>query len=488
MSYFYSNNISYKIFMRTTPFSVVVLVMLMLIACERIKPKPPQGTSIDSTLVIPLSTINVPVDYEVAKLEEMVNKKIEGVFFDQGLKLNDKEDSLYLQLEKRSDIKLSWDEKTLSYSFPLNVSARFKKTIAGLKLKNSEPVHTQLTLYISSEIGLDNRWNLKTKSTIKKIKWIMDPQLNLAFVRVNLRKLVENMIHKNEDKLLSRLDHVLSNVVDMRKVVSKLWLDLQKPIRINKKGLEIWLKAEAKNMSARFADKGSGLITLEVELKAFVQTILDDEAIPASNTTLPPFKRKDNDSTGLAIFVLSKIPFHLVNKILNRELDGKTLAAKGYSTTIKKIDVYGTAKGFAMKLKVRGDVDGQLYVTAIPGYDTLDARLYANHFNFDIDSENALINSADWLLHDNALDTIKKVLVVDLQPYVDALPYLIVQAVDRGKVGEKIDLTIDKLDLKPIQYIVTKRDFQVMFKADGKAAISLKQKVFTNANKKSNRQ
>jgi hypothetical protein len=474
--------------MKTTSFSCIFLVMLLLLnACERIKPKPPLATNIDSTLAIPLSTINIPVDYEVDKLEEMVNTKIDGVFLDQWLKLNDKGDSLYLQLEKRSDIKLSWDKKTLSYSFPLNVSARFKKTIAGIKLKNSEPVQTKLTLYISSEVGLDNRWNLKTKSVIKKIKWIADPQLNLVFIKINLRTIVESMIQKNEDKLLAKLDHVLSNAVDMRKVVSKLWMDLQKPIRINKKGLQIWLKAEAKNMSARFVDKGSGRITLEIELKAFIQTILDREVIPASNSILPPFKRKNNDSTDLTIFVLSRIPFDVVNEILNRELDGKALAAKGYSTTIKKIDVYGTAKGFAIKLKVRGDIDGQLYVTATPGYDTLNSRLFANHFSFDIDSENALINSADWLLHDNALDTIKKVLVVDLKPYVDALPYLIVQAVDRGKVGEKIDLTIDKLDLKPLQYIVTKRDFQVVFKAEGNASISLREKVFAGKKAKVNK-
>ncbi|HTJ49740.1 MAG TPA: DUF4403 family protein [Cyclobacteriaceae bacterium] len=472
---------------RTASFSFIVLMMLMLLnACERIRPKPPQATNIDSTLTIPLSTINIPIDYEVAKLEEMINTKIKGVFLDQWLKLNNKGDSLYLQLEKRSDIKLSWDKKTLSYSLPLNVSAKFKKSIAGIRLKNSEPIKTQLTLYVSSQIELDNRWNLKTKSTIKKINWISDPQLNLAFIKVNLRKIVENMIEKNEDKLLSKLDNALGNVVDMRKVVSKIWMDLQKPIRINKKGLQIWLKAEAQNMSARFVDKDPELITLEVELKAFVQTILEHETVPASNAILPPFKRKDNDSTGLTIFVLSKIPFEVVNEILNRELDGKALAAKGYSTTIKKIDVYGTAKGLAIKLKVRGDLDGQLYVTATPGYDTLKARLFANHFSFDIDSENALLNSADWLLHDDALDTIKKVLVVDLKPYVDALPFLIVQAVDRGKVGEKIDLTIDELDLKPLQYIITKRNFQIMFEAEGKASISLKAKVFAGKKEKVN--
>ena len=74
--------------------------------------------------------------FSVEKLQEMVNAKIKGTFLRQWIKLNDKGDSLYIELEKRSNIKLTWDKRTLSYSFPLNVSAKFKKSVAGIKFKN----------------------------------------------------------------------------------------------------------------------------------------------------------------------------------------------------------------------------------------------------------------------------------------------------------------------------------------------------------------
>lgn len=129
--------------LKTFSFIGCVLMLMVFSSCERVKPEPPVGTTLDSTLVIPLSTINIPIDYEVAKLQEMVNTKIKGTFLRQWMKLNDKGDSLYIELEKRANITLTWDRRTLSYSFPLNVSAKFKKSVAGIKFKNEEPIRTE---------------------------------------------------------------------------------------------------------------------------------------------------------------------------------------------------------------------------------------------------------------------------------------------------------------------------------------------------------
>ncbi len=472
--------------MRLKTFSFIgcVLMLMALSSCQRVKPKPPIATTLDSTLVIPLSTINIPIDYEVVKLQEMVNTKIKGTFLRHWMKLNNKGDSLYIELEKRANITLTWDKRTLSYSFPLNVSAKFKKSFAGIRFKNEQPIQTELTIHLSTELGFDNQWNLKPQSTIRGIEWIKDPKLKVAFLNINLRKVVENAIRREEKNLLPKLDEVFGKLIDTRKVVSKIWMDLQKPIRINKKGMQVWLKAEAQNISARLTDTGPELITLDVELKALVQTILEGEPIPPSNTKLPAFKRKEGEDDSLNIFVLVKIPFTKADEFLNKTLHNKTLSAKGYSTAIKNLEVYGTNKGLALKVKVRGDIDGQLFINAVPEYDTLRARIYAKDLNFDIDSESALVNSANWLLHDDALDIIEKEMSHNLQPYIDALPELIVQAVGKGNVGEKIDLTIDELTLKPLHHIITIHDFQIIFQANGNASIGLKQKVFAGQKKK----
>ncbi len=471
--------------MKSFAYSFIGLMSILIInSCHRVKPKPPLATTLDSTLTIPLSTINIPIDYEVTKLEKMVNTKITGIFLRQWIKINDKGDSLYIELEKRADIKMSWNKQTLSYAFPLNVSSRIKKSVLGLKLKNNKLIRTELTLNLSTELGLDDQWNLQPHSKLKGIEWIKDPQLKILFIKINLQKIVETLIHKEEARLIGKLDEVFTRLIDTRKVASKIWVDLQKPIRINKQGVQVWLKADAQNISARLVDIDRKMITLDVELKAFVRTILEGDTIPIANKKLPPFKQKRSNNKSVNIFVLVRIPFVTANKFLDSALYNKELKAENYATKIKKTEVYGTDKGLALTVNVKGDINGRLYINAIPQYDSIHKKLYIKDFNFDIDSENALVNSADWLLHNNALDIIHDELTFDLKPYLNILPELIMQAVGKGKVGEKIDLAIDELNVKPTTQLITSSDFQIIFQASGFASIGLKQKVFAGKKKK----
>lgn len=454
-------------------------------SCKRVKPMAPEATTLDSVLVAPVSTINVPIHYEIAKLEEIVNSKVKGTFIRDQFKLNDKGDSLYLEVEKKGPILLSWNDHTLYYSVPLKVSAKILKHIAGIKVRNANPVEMEMVLHLATRLALDDQWNLRPQSSLDDIKWVKEPTLKVTVIKFNLKKVVEEALEKNKDKLIPKMDEALSSLIDTRKIVSKLWNDIQKPIRVNKKEKQLWLKAYATNITARLANAGSDKIVLHVQLKARVELIIEGQSIPESNTELPRFKKIEHTADSLLIFVLTRIPYHIVNEVLNEELSGKKISAEGYATTIRNVEVYGTPGGLALKLNVRGDVNGRVYATAIPGYDSAQSRLYAENFSFDLDTESALLNSADWLLHEHALDFISNQLTLDAQPLIDLLPDLIMQAIEKGKVGDKIDLGMSSLSIWPATILVTKKELQILFQVEGKADIGLKRKVFAGKKKTS---
>jgi hypothetical protein len=223
---------------------------------------------------------------------------------------------------------------------------------------------------------------------------------------------------------------------------------------------------------------------LEVELEATIQTMLEGEDITPSNTTLPAYKPKTSAADSLKIFVLATLPFDKANAILKKELKGKTIAAQGYSATVKDISAYGTDDGLALKMQVKGDVAGNIYLRGTPYYDTTKAVFSVKDFRFDVDSENALINTADWMLHDNALGFIQEKLTIDVQPLIDQLPELIENGIEKGKSGEKINVFVDRLDLIPQQLVITKENIQVILKGTGKASIGLERKVFAGKKRK----
>jgi hypothetical protein len=185
------------------------------------------------------------------------------------------------------------------------------------------------------------------------------------------------------------------------------------------------------------------------------------------------------------MYVLVKLPFLQVEEILNKTLVGKELSAEGYSTRIRKLNLYGTDSSVCLQVNVKGDVDGRVFITALPGYDTASATLYARKFNYDLDTENALVNSANWLLQDTVLNIVRKKLSINVQPFIDSLPTLITRGIEKGKTGKKIDVTISSLKIKPINYLITKKEIQILFFASGQARIDLEQKLFNRKKKRS---
>jgi hypothetical protein len=108
------------------------------------------------------------------------------------------------------------------------------------------------------------------------------------------------------------------------------------------------------------------------------------------------------------------------------------------------------------------------------------------NLRYDLSTEEALLNTADWMLHDQLIlllaDTVKK----DISEELNGLPQLIEQGIERGKSGEKMTLTVDSLSVTSYSSLITRQNIQWIFRARGKAGISLDRKILEG--KKSKKQ
>ena len=272
--------------------------------------------------------------------------------------------------------------------------------------------------------------------------------------------------------------------MNTRKVASDIWRDIQQAHVINRQGATVYLKPYGVDLSGKLQETDPDLISLLFELKTYTHIYFEGDSIPAANPVLPRFKRITQDADSLSIYVHSLLRFDMMNGVLEKELEGKVLAAKGFSTTIKKVRIYGTPTGIAVELKVKGDIDGILYVKGTPAYDSATTSIQLKDFDFDLSSENALLNSADWLLHSSALDLVNEKLRVDLSPLGARLPEIIFKAIEKGKTGEKIDFKVDTLTLRPLAILPTRDNLQLLVHATGRAAVILDERLFNKNDKK----
>ncbi len=457
---------------------ILVASVACLFGCKRVKPEAPLETRLDSLIVPPLSTLVIPIHYEVAELEAILNSKTRGIFLDKSMQVNEKGDSLFLQVSKSRKIKLYWKSPTLIFELPLDISGKFKAKLAGVKIKNNVPVETSIVAVISTEIHLTNDWSLKTTSTLKKINWTKEPTLKIGFITVNLRKPVEKFLYANEQELATKLDSVIMQSLDSRSVMQKLWVDIQKPIRVNQQKSTVWLKGNAEGMSARWMDTGPKTITLEAELKTRIITLLEEDSIPESNPRLPRFTKKKNTTDSLDAYVLVRLPFTKINQLIGEELTNTKIEAAGYSTKIRSVHVYGIDNGLAVGLKLRGDVNGDVFLRGDLTLHADSSLLMVRNFHFDIGSENILATSAEWLLKSYATEMVASRLSWYYGEYLEQLPSLIEGGLEKGKMGNKLNLTISEFTVVPQTLLVTKKDIQLLIGVSGKADLSINNAIF----------
>lgn len=451
---------------------------MVIFGCGRVKPQPPALTVMDSSLVVPMSSLVVPIRYHIDSLQHTLNSKVKGVFLKQWIVVNEKKDSLYLELSKQAPIVLRWKNTVLHYRVPLHIAGKFIKHLGStITLQNETPVTMDVILHLSTQLSFDKEWNLQPRTTLQQIEWKKEPVLKIAFLQINLRKRLESLLKEKEDMLVGRVDDAVLKLLDTRGVVEKLWTDIQKTIVLNKEEKKVWLQHSAEALQASLLQDGDYL-GIDVHLQTKIQTRLEGQEMPAPNVVLPAYSPINTESSGISLYVLSSIPFSVINETLTEKLKGKKLTSKGYSSTIKKIRAYGTKEGLALQVDLKGDADGTVYARGTPEYDSLHSTLKIQDFNFDIASENALVQSADWLLHEDVLTAVEEKLSIDLQPLLDKLPQTIIDALEKGKTGKKMELFITSLDVSLHALLITQTDVQLILKAKGGAVIGLQKEVF----------
>jgi len=458
--------------MKLMPLCSILLIIAA--SCSRVKAPAPPRTTLDSTLVIPVSTLNVPVYYVIADVEEMVNEKIGNQPKEAHVAINPKGDSLHLTITKFEPVTIQYDGKrSLTFRVPVDITGFFRAKKLGIVVKNKTPVHAKIALTITTKVWLDKTWNLKTQTKLDKVEWIEEPKLNVAGVKVNLRPPMESALEKKQEEIIAKLDGSIGALVKLGPSIEKVWMDLQKPISINRKVVPVWLKTEGKNMSGRLIQSSKDTIAAEVCLETTIESILDSAANAVPKSPLPPFHRTDSLHPGVHAFVKATLPFEIINKVIHQVTDTMKFRYGSHQVRVKSSEVYGTADGIAVGLSLAGDIRADVYLTGDVGFDSVMNQLVITNFVFDVASEQSLVSAADWFTHGTIIERIQPYLTLPMDNTFRVVPSLMTKGIEKGKLGRKIDVNWSKFNVRIFRHLVTRENIQVILEVNGKAEVKL---------------
>lgn len=455
-----------------------------LSGCRRAEPEPPPRITSREHLSVPPSHLVFPVAFDFATIEKLVNENLQGTFLNQTIALNANGDSLRLEISRMERIRLSWREKKVRGQFPLRIEGWATVKKAGITFRNANPVSTDVIIHIESAARIGRDWNLDFDTKITKIDWRSDPRLQVGPVWINLRKPIEQVVESKKQALAAKLDGELKKVVPLPQIIGNIWQKMQQPILIHRKNVPVYLVFQPDDITAKIlSTRKTNVLEVRVATRGLLSTSFS--AAPGFEALALPVK-KDTGSTSdsLHLHLLARIPFAKINEWIGPEVTRKPLRLGGYEAIITKAEVYPTQNNrLAVAADIRGDVKGRVYLTGAIAYDTAREQLRVADFGFDVHSEEMLVQSADWLLHSYVIDLFKDKLQVDVGPVWQQLPALISAGIEKGKSGEKINLHIDFLTVRPGRFLVNQEEIQMVFEATGKARLELEDKIFEKKSK-----
>ena len=457
---------------RITGFLFFVAALTCAVSCHRVKTtSAPATEDYDSAITDPVSFVAADITFNIRDLERKINESLNPVLVKEETFEGKKGEAWRLRVERAGPVRVKYANRRVSFSAPLKV---FYSNPIGLRKEKKSRTLCVLAVNFVSPLGVGSNWRLTTRSRLEKYEWIEEPSVRLLGIKINVRKIAENLLNKRRADIETAIDVAVHDELRLDKQISKIWRDIQKPLRISRKPDEIWLIPRPFSVAVAPVSGNARHIKLPIQIAFRVDTRIGAIPVVDHLERLPRLLRRNRLPDVSRLQVLAKVPYATLNQVLDRTLSKQKLDLAGGNVKIKDVVVYGGGKSLILKADVSGAVNGTLYFRGHPAFDTLTNMVRVQDVDFDVVTKEHLFATADWLLHDHLRDTLQSVLKVPLRYNMNALPEKIETAFAQGKAGKKTTLDVDAFRLVPQRIVVRPEGIEILIKVESKVDLVIR--------------
>jgi hypothetical protein len=444
-------------------------------SCTNLKPEEPDAEPFLEAPSPRSSMVNIPITFEVSQLEEKINKQITGEFYQDTTFSDHNNDNLKIKLSRFDRVKIKMSGNKMVTTFPLDVSSEvlFEKKILGINIRKKQKLDFKVNVEFESIYSVNRDWEVITSTSLKELNWIDEPKVKVAIFNVKVSKLVEKIVKRNEDRILRKIDHEIKANIHLQKTISKVWNDIQKPILVNRQLQKVWIKLDPTSVSVNPLTSNGKRIIINTYIDAQLRSNIGDSIEAFTVKALPQLKITKRPVEEFDLNLQSKISFDEINDVLEDVIKGQEIKVSGHNIIVKDASFSGNGQNLILKLNVKGDAKGTLYFKGKPYFDPEKEVLIINDFNYDIYTEEVIVKVADWLYHNDFKDKLQGYLVLPLGNQLKDIPLLIENAVDKGKLGKKINLNISSMKVSPQDIVIRPEGIHTTINAKGKVEIMI---------------
>lgn len=462
------------------PYLVLIFLVIGLFACKKIKTERPPCSDADVLIPIDTSYLSTPLIIPTHLIEDKLNLVIGRVLREdpdfEHINADGEKEGLKMKITRLGAIKVHWKNNVAQYQAPLQVLIErqiISKNVLPVLEKLALKTAFSLRLVFETTLDLGIDWQLKPKTRFVSFEWLSEVKALGGLI--DLKKMVERRIFKSMPEVLRNMDDTIRTRIHIDQVMERVWKKIQRPLLIKRNEPLVWLKINPIQFEMGKITTKDGNLMVQGRLSATTETMLGDTPVYTVLTRLPPLIKHPILPDTAFLYIRTEIPYDQINTVINENLDGKTFSVSGRRIKIKTAKIWGCGANLFLQLKISGGVKGDVYFQGKPVYNPITQSISIENFDFEIHTQEVLLTSADWLLHSTFKAQMLSALSIPLQTQIVKIPDAILQGIENGRAGKKMDVQIEAWDFRPQNITVQPNAVTALIIVHARARVELEQ-------------
>lgn len=420
-----------------------------------------EGPDSDGThagLTRELSNLTVTIEDSAPEIANLLNRVVGKDLYKGSTKTR----GLTADVLRNGPIAVSASDNYINFTVPATVSLSYG-------MFETPPFATRLKFKVRPTVTPD--WKIIAEVCYTGVSDALPENAGIGPLSVKPRSILEGITQTLQRNLSDLATKKLNEKFPLKSHVSKAWNAAQKPIPLNK-NYGAWLNLVPHDvMFYPFYAQGNK-VRLTIGLTSFADLVVGPEPATPRPRPLPSLKLVNTPDTTFRVAISTDVFFKDLLNIAAPLLLDKKLGSNGKSVVMKELDIYGNGDRLMVKTMLTGDIDGTFLLSCKPLFDPKTSIFSVDDVDFDMQTRDYLLKTADWLLHGTIRRTIQEKLNMDLTGRLTQAREIAGKAMARVKLADNLYFSGNIHSIRLRGVAVQKDRISIQVYSEGEAGIT----------------
>ncbi|MFD1818460.1 DUF4403 family protein [Pseudarcicella hirudinis] len=415
-----------------------------------------------------LSTISVPFEISMTDVEKQINNNVKELIFEDNSMDDNNFDNFMCRVTKKQNISVTAENQSFVFNVPLKIWVKVGYKVMGISIPAQE-LNFEMNVKFGSQFSISPNWEANVKSYPIGYEWVKKPTIRLAGVDIPVGVLVEKALNSKQDAILKSLDEAVRKNVEIKKYVIQAWNTASQPYLLSEK-YRTWLKVTPVDLVMTPITTVNNKVKATIGIHAYTETITGGKPVVQNVSAIPDLKPVPSVPEDFQVAIISDISLTEATKLTADTLVGQKFSFKEgkYNVEVTGVDIYGNQDKMIIKAGLKGSLNGNIYYKGIPAYNPANKTVYLENFDYDLETKNILIRTANWILQGKLGRNMKEALTFQMGGQIDEIKKQIQANLSNNKVAKGIVLNGKIEELSPDKVYLTPNSIIAVILAKGK--------------------